>query len=61
MNCGTVHDRDENASMNIRNYGLSLITTESSSESNACGVVVRLQQGEAVHDEAGSKLIPCGR
>lgn len=56
-NCGTTHDRDENASDNIRNYGLKILTTESSSGSNACGEDVR--PIEAVIEEAGSKRISC--
>ena len=55
MNCGTLHDRDENASDNIRNYGLKTLTTEGSSGSNACGVGVIPQVIEVVHNEAGSK------
>ncbi len=57
LKCGTLHDRDENASDNVRNCGLKILATESLSGSNACGVGVRPQQSEAVHAEAGSKFI----
>ncbi len=54
MSCEAVHDRDENAAVNIRNSGLKILSTESSSGINACGVSVS-PPIEAVHDEAGSK------
>lgn len=56
QSCGAVHERDENASDNIRNCGLKILATESSSGSNACGVGVRPSVMLAVHDEAGNKL-----
>jgi len=59
-NCGTVLDRDENAAINIRNLGLSILATESSSGSNACGEGVRLPSLEATLVEAGSKHTPMG-
>lgn len=37
MACGAVHDRDENASKNIRQLGLALLDTGSSPGINACG------------------------
>jgi putative transposase len=58
-NCGTTHDRDENSSDNIRNYGLKILSTESSSGSNACGEDVRPQLVGAVLSESGSKRISC--
>lgn len=56
-NCGTTHDRDENASDNIRNYGLKILATESSSGSNACGESIRPLFVEAILNESGSKHI----
>lgn len=55
QNCGTTHDRDENASDNIRDYGLKILATESSSGSNACGESVSPILNKAVLVEAGSK------
>ena len=55
LKCGTLHDRDENASDNIRNKGIEILNTESSSGINACRVGVRPQLNGVVHDEAGSK------
>ena len=43
------------ASDNIRDKGIEILATESSSGSNACGVGVRPQLNGAVHNEAGSK------
>ena len=57
LNCGAVNERDPNSAHNIRDKGIEILTTESSSGSNACGVGVRPQQLEAVHDESGSKHI----
>lgn len=57
LKCGTLHDRDENASDNVRNCGLKILSTESSSESNACGVAGRPRQIGASDSESGSKLI----
>jgi putative transposase len=57
LKCGTLHDRDENASDNVRNYGLKILSTESSSGSNACGVAVRLVEEQASDSEAGNKYI----
>lgn len=37
MSCGASHERDENASKNIRRMGLEILHTESSSGINACG------------------------
>lgn len=59
MGCGAVHDRDENAAKNICTLGIKQLNTESSSEIDACGVIVRPQDG-AVHDEAGNKHITSG-
>lgn len=57
LSCGVVHDRDENAAKNIRSLGIKQLDTESySSVINARGVGVR-PQGEAVHNEAGSKRV----
>jgi len=55
--CGTLLDRDENAAINIRNKGLEILATESSSGIYACGVDVRLQQFGAIHNEAGNKQV----
>jgi transposase len=57
LKCGTLHDRDENASDNIRDCGLKILATESSSGSNACGVAVNPLKLEVGDNEAGSKLI----
>ena len=57
LKCGALHDRDENASDNIRDYGLRILATESSSGSNACGVDVSLPTKVAVDSETGSKRI----
>lgn len=58
-NCGVTHDRDENASDNIRNYGIKLLNTESSSEINACGESVSPSLNKAVLIEAGNKCKHC--
>ena len=55
--CGVLHERDANASHNIRSCGISILHTESSSGINACGVGVRPTVLEATHDEAGNKHI----
>jgi len=52
--CGTEHQRDENSSANMRNYGLKILSTESCSGSCACGETVRPNQ-EASLAEAGIK------
>jgi len=57
LNCGMVHDRDENASDNVRNCGLKILSTESSSGSNACGENVSPLSKKAVLIESGSKHI----
>jgi len=41
MSCGVLHERDENAAKNIRRLGLEILSTESSSGINACGVAGR--------------------
>jgi putative transposase len=61
LNCGAYHDRDENASDNIRDCGLKILATESSSGSDACGVGVRLPAMGATHSEAGSKRVRNGQ
>ena len=55
--CGAIHDRDQNASINIRNCGISILNTESSSGIKACGVGVSPPILEADHVEAGSKQV----
>lgn len=57
QNCGTTHDRDENASDILRGYGLKILATESSSGSNACGESVSPILNKAVLVEAGSKRV----
>ena len=57
LNCGTLHDRDENSSDNVRDCGLRILSTESSSGSNACGESVSPSTKKAVLVEAGSKFI----
>jgi putative transposase len=54
--CGTEHQRDENSSTNMRNYGLRILSTESCSESYACGEIIR-PDSEASFVEAGSERI----
>jgi putative transposase len=51
--CGTVHDRDFNASLNIRSAGLKLIPVAAGHAEtiNFRGLGVRLPQLEAVGDE----------
>lgn len=60
MSCGVLHERDENAARNIRQLGLEILNTESSSGINACGVAVRPVVRQADDGEAGSKhtIIP---
>jgi len=53
--CGTEHQRDENSSTNMRNYGLKILSTESCSESYACGETIRPVGASLV--EAGSEQI----
>lgn len=53
--CGAIHERDENASKNIRQLGLEILNTESSSGINACGVAGRPVAKQASDNEAGSK------
>lgn len=55
MSCGVLHERDENASKNIRRLGLEILNTESSSGINACGVAGRPAEKQAGDGEAGSK------
>jgi putative transposase len=57
QNCGATHDRDENASDVLRDYGLKILATESSSGSNACGECVSPILNKAVLVEAGSKRV----
>jgi putative transposase len=53
--CGTEHQRDENSSTNMRNYGLKILSTESCSGSYACGETVRPNEASLV--EAGIEQI----
>jgi len=55
MSCGVLHERDENAARNIRHLGLEILSTESSSGINACGVAGRPAVRQAGDGEAGSK------
>jgi putative transposase len=57
LNCGVINERDPNAAHNIRECGIEILATESSSGINACGVGVRLPSLEAVHVEAGRKRV----
>jgi putative transposase len=57
LKCGTLHDRDENASDNVRDDGLKILSTESISGSNACGVAGRPLETVAGDSEAGIKHI----
>jgi putative transposase len=50
--CGTLHDRELNASLNIRSEGLKLIVVAGQAKTlNSQGLGVRLPQPEAVGDE----------
>lgn len=60
MSCGVLHERDENAAKNIRRLGLEILSTESSSGIDACGVAVRPAMRQAGDEEAGSKHISDG-
>jgi len=53
--CGTEHQRDENSSRNMRNYGLRILSTESCSGSYACGETIRPIGASLA--EAGSERI----
>ena len=55
--CGAIHERDENSAKNIRQLGLEILNTESSSGINACGVAGRPVAKQASDGEAGSKHI----
>lgn len=57
LNCGAINERDRNAANNIRECGIEILNTESSSEFQACGVNIRLPSSEAVDCEAGIKRI----
>jgi transposase len=57
LNCGAINERDPNAAHNIRDKGIEILNTESSSEINACGVGVRLPSLEAIHEESGIKHV----
>ena len=54
--CGSTHDRDINAAINIRNIG---ITTAGTAESNACGEDVRPATTGAIFYETGSSALQC--
>lgn len=55
--CGARNERDPNAAHNIRDKGIELLSTESFSGINACGVDVRPLGSGAVDVEAGSKSV----
>ena len=57
LNCGAINDRDPNAANNIRDKGIELLSTDSLSGLQACGVDVRPSSLMAVNCEAGSKPI----
>ncbi len=61
LSCGTINERDPNAATNIRDYGIAILHTESSSGINACGVDVRLPAKEAIDSETGSKHVLDGQ
>jgi putative transposase len=55
LNCGAINERDPNASKNIRDKGIEMLSTDSLSGFQACGVDVRPSYAMAVDCEAGSK------
>lgn len=54
-NCGAINERDPNASHNIRDKGIKLLSTDSLSGFQACGVDVRPSHLMAIDRETGSK------
>ena len=55
-NCHTIHDRDINAAINIRNQGIMKHTTAGIAENQACGERVRPANSEAMFYEAGNSV-----
>lgn len=57
LNCGVVNERDPNASKNIRDKGIEMLSTDSLSGLEACGVDVRPSPKMAIDCKAGIKRI----
>jgi transposase len=53
--CGEIHDRDVNAALNIRNFGVKCNSTVGTTGSKACGEdVIPYEPNEVIFNEAGN-------
>jgi putative transposase len=57
LSCGAINERDPNASKNIRDKGIEMLSTDSLSGLQACGVDVRPSRLMAIDCESGIKRI----